>query len=241
VVEVLRGWRTQTGLTLVEGAAYQPGNDPYPVLTPAGTPLGVAHTYYQVDALGAVTTIHRWDDGADSDYLYATAHLVERSELCEYFCSYNTSSTESRPWTTRSVLLAGLVALAPAELPSSARLDAAVYSHLLAREARAQRAQQAEQRDAAARRARFVSALPTPRDGRPINLVFEYQPGTKQKAIVVRHADGPVIFLEQSYRYHGKYLFKELEDILAEHYGKQPYTLVAHLPDWDTGLAFNPD
>lgn len=128
----MQAWRTPDGRMLVAGPV-GPLSDtllgPHGILGPDGGFLTEEHTYYELNASGALWHVYETTVSSVEYELYATTYRVEGTALHGYESSCDAFSGESRHRHT--VKFTGLTPLAPEETPSEERIHA-----MLADEAR---------------------------------------------------------------------------------------------------------
>jgi hypothetical protein len=215
------GWRMHDGRTLVAGPLKPwymdpPGLDEIFGGEPAGADGAGVRTYYALDASGAVDRVYDTRVFSLEDELYVTTYQVETDALYAHHSTYNHRYAEARH--KRSLERAGLIPLAPAQVPPLERVLAAVAE--LADRERAEAAVRRGRLDTV--RASFASALPDhPGDG-----VLRLELTLERERPVVRLSGGRVLWRPTEVDHTYKELLALLRAVLPARYGDGPVELV---------------
>jgi hypothetical protein len=222
----VRAWKLPDGNVLVEGDAHDAGVYGHSFFTPSGSVLERAHTYWVIDASGAIVGEHGPSGGSVQEHLYASAFLVVGNDLIEYFCDWNTDVDDHS--ATESIARSALV-----PLDSAPDIRSAIAAYRKKRAEEQERWAREMQDERENRKRTFTSALPK----EPADFIFEYE-DLATSTIVVRLKDGPVLYRERCTGF-GRDLFRELQSILRDHYGSVSFD--ANLPTAAEQMAYYDD
>lgn len=238
-----RAWRTPGGEILIEWE-----REPTVELSgvalraPDGQAAPPTFVYHCFSKSGALLRTYRAIQWSLDDSLVGAAYAVTGDSLVEFINEVAFGPNLAREAVPNegaraTPVLSGLVPLLPADAPAPEQVRKAL-GELIRRRAAYEAAELREQEE---RLRGFAGALPEFTGERELRFLWEYEYQGTTTAIVIRRADGSVLWRDISYPYSGKYLFPQLREILERRYGERLSGFAAHLPDARASLDFDPN